>query len=520
MKDTKKLLSTYVRSFNATDDECVIQAVSNDEAEEWLMARAPRIAVPDAEIEKTYYFRWWTYRKHVKKTPEGYVMTEFHPDVAWAGKYNTIPCACTFHMREGRWLRENGFLDDYMKFWYRDGAKQLHVYSNAFEAAIGWLGEMRGDDTGLDLLDAMENSYELWKTEHMTKNGLYWSHDGYDGSEYSISGHGLRATLNSYQYVNALAIARLLRKKGEIAKAEKYEKEAAELKKRFNELLWDEKLGFYRTIPQKSVDSEPYFNELHYVRELWDYIPWLYGTATEGKADAFRQLLDERGFFGKCGLTTAERRHPCYGIFYTGEEFFNWLKMRGEEPFDWDETEGHECLWHGPSWPFATCTTLGAVANLLVSGEKQDAITKDDYLMLLHQYAAAHKRTREDGVVIPWIDEDMNPDNGDWISRTRLSNWHGERFPKDKGGYERGKDYNHSTFCDLVLEGLFGVRPDADGIRFAPLFPAEWEYAQVDDLLIHGHNIGVNYEKGKGYCVYQDGEKVFENATPTEFYLK
>ena len=26
----------------------------------------------------------------------------------------------------------------------------------------------------------------------------------------------------------------------------------------------------------------------------------------------------------------------------------------------------------------------------------------------------------------------------------------------DKGGKERGKDYNHSTFCDLIINGLIG----------------------------------------------------------------
>jgi len=29
---------------------------------------------------------------------------------------------------------------------------------------------------------------------------------------------------------------------------------------------------------------------------------------------------------------------------------------------------------------------------------------------------------------------------------------------RDKGGVERGKDYNHSTFCDLIITGLVGLR--------------------------------------------------------------
>ena len=51
---------------------------------------------------------------------------------------------------------------------------------------------------------------------------------------------------------------------------------------------------------------------------------------------------------------------------------------------------------------------------------------------------------------------------GDWISRTILERWKkekndkGEEWPENKGGKERGKDYNHSTFCDLIINGLIG----------------------------------------------------------------
>ena len=57
MVDTKKLLVDYVRAFNAADEENVIQAIPNAGAEAWLMANAPRITIPDKDIERTYYFR-------------------------------------------------------------------------------------------------------------------------------------------------------------------------------------------------------------------------------------------------------------------------------------------------------------------------------------------------------------------------------------------------------------------------------------------------------------------------------
>ena len=50
----------------------------------------PRFECPDKELEEIYYFRWWTFRKHIKETPDGFVITEFLPKVSWSGKYNKI----------------------------------------------------------------------------------------------------------------------------------------------------------------------------------------------------------------------------------------------------------------------------------------------------------------------------------------------------------------------------------------------------------------------------------------------
>jgi len=49
---------------------------------------------------------------------------------------------------------------------------------------------------------------------------------------------------------------------------------------------------------------------------------------------------------------------------------------------------------------------------------------------------------------------------------------------KMKGGEERGKDYNHSTFCDLLISELLGLPPRADNIiEVNPLLPSDaWNY--------------------------------------------
>ncbi|MGB2862661.1 MAG: hypothetical protein WBC05_04980, partial [Sedimentisphaerales bacterium] len=71
----------YVDEFNKNDEELYVRHISNEHAWEFLKANIPLLECPDNDIERTYYFRWWTYRKHINYTPDGFVITEFLPGV-------------------------------------------------------------------------------------------------------------------------------------------------------------------------------------------------------------------------------------------------------------------------------------------------------------------------------------------------------------------------------------------------------------------------------------------------------
>jgi hypothetical protein len=61
----------YVTEFNRLDDELYANAISNSVAEAFLRENAPSFSCPDEEIERIYHFRWWTYRKHLRKSSSG-----------------------------------------------------------------------------------------------------------------------------------------------------------------------------------------------------------------------------------------------------------------------------------------------------------------------------------------------------------------------------------------------------------------------------------------------------------------
>src|SRR3974390_134546 len=110
-----------VEAFNNGDNELTTNAVSNAHAWDWMNENIPWFDCSDKEIQEIYYFRWWTFRKHLKQTPVGYIVTEFLPSVPWAGKFNSISCAAGHHIDEGRWLHDGHYLDDYIRFWFRGG---------------------------------------------------------------------------------------------------------------------------------------------------------------------------------------------------------------------------------------------------------------------------------------------------------------------------------------------------------------------------------------------------------------
>ena len=68
--------SHYIDKFNEKDNDLYKQYITNDSAWAFLRSSIPFFECPDKNIEMTYYFRWWTFRKQIKKTPTGFVVSE------------------------------------------------------------------------------------------------------------------------------------------------------------------------------------------------------------------------------------------------------------------------------------------------------------------------------------------------------------------------------------------------------------------------------------------------------------
>ncbi len=505
---TSDRLKNYVDRFNKNDNEIYKQFIPNDKAFEFLRNNIPMIDIPDKDIEETYYFRWWTYRKHIKNTVDGFVITEFLPDVYWSKKHNTINCPAAHHIYEGRWLKNSRYLDDYINFWLFKSEGGLRQYSFWIaDATLAFHKIHRNDKILSYQLEALIENYNEW--ENIRKDSdksLFWQYDTNDGMEFTASGRILnkeiekpgveatRPTINSYMYGDAKAISKISLITNNLPKSQEFENKANKIKEELQSRLWNKKLNYFTVLP-KDYDKS---TEPIEVRELIGYVPWYFNLPNDKAqyALAWEKIKDSLGFAAPFGLTVTEQSHPFFKISY----------------------EGHECQWNGPSWPFATTQTLKAMANFLNNYSNNKTISKQDYYNILLQYANQHKLKNNKGQIVNWIDENINPFTGDWISRSRLINWEGKGWSEEKGGVERGKDYNHSGFCDLVLSDLLGIKPNINNsIEINPLIPSEWEWFAAENISFQGKEIsliwdktGEQYNLGKGLMLFVDEKLVIQ----------
>lgn len=479
----------YVDYFNKMEDENIKQAIPNDSAWRWMQKNIPLFECPQQNFEEIFYYRWWTLRKHIKKTEKGFVFTEFLVQRNYADKYNLIASGLGHHIYESRWLHDKQYMDDNLYAWYRgnDGKslKKLRFYSSWNMDAIYNRYLVNKDNEFIkNIFPDLEVDFASWEQEKKLSNGLYWQYDVRDAMEETISGgrkeKNPRPSINGYMYGNANAMATmavLADSNFHSPIAKKYLVKADSIRQATQGKLWNAKHEFFEVLKEKG-------DTLANVKEEIGFIPWYFNMPDSNYNIAWKSLMDTKTFCAPFGITTADRSHP---------EF---------------RTHGCcKCEWDGAVWPFATSQTLTAMANLL-NNYKQDVVVNSNYFDLLETYVESqYYRGR------PYIGEYLDEKTGYWL----------------KGDEERSRYYNHSTFNDLIITGLVGLRPRADNIiEVNPLLPNDkWDWFCLDNVLYHGKIItiiwdkaGAKYKKGKGLSIWINGKKTASSMNLQKLTVK
>ncbi|WP_447642950.1 MULTISPECIES: MGH1-like glycoside hydrolase domain-containing protein [Chitinophagaceae] len=470
----------YVDGFDTMADDSIVQAIPDSASWDWLKTNVPLFESPDTSFNEIYYFRWWTLRKHIKLTEQGYVFTEFLINRSYADKYNLISSALGHHIYEGRWIHDAKYLNDYIHIWYRGNSgkpmKKLRFYSGWNEDALYNRYLVNGDADFLkDLYPDLVADYTGWEEERKSKEKLFWQYDVRDAMEETISGSrrekNLRPSINGYMYGNAVALSKMALLNNHPNDAKLYANKANTIKQGVQQKLWNTGSHFFEVKKEKG-------DTLSNTMEEIGFIPWYFNLPDKEYSAAWDKLMDSKHFNAPKGITTADISDPAF------------------------RSHGCcKCEWDGAVWPFATSQTLTAMANLL-NNYKQQEVSKEDYFVQLTKYAQSQHKNGK-----PYIGEYMDQNTGTWLTPD-----------------ERGRYYNHSTFNDLVITGLVGLRPRQDNIiDVNPLVPAgKWDWFALDNVLYHGRTLAIvwdktghKYGKGKGLSVWVDGKKIAYAGTLT-----
>ncbi len=476
-------LKSYVSYFNAHDTETVVNFVPNARAFDWLSLNVPLFDCPDSILERTYYYRWWTFRKHLKQTPDGFVFTEFITPVGHAGLYNTVSSALGHHIYEGRWLRDPQYIEQYINFWLtadrRSAKPHLHAFSSWIDDAVYNFYLARPDKPFLQkIVPVLDSDYHQWEQEKLLGDSMFWQFDVRDAMEESISGSrkekNLRPTINSYMYGNAKALSAMAAITGNASLEKVYAQKAEKIKRLTEKNLWDDTASFFKVKQEKS-------GALCDAREELGFIPWYFDLPDDNArfAKQWNKLTDSTGFEAPWGITTAERRHPLFRTHGTG----------------------HGCEWDGAIWPFATTQTLKGLSNLLTKYKYHANMSPNVFYNELQKYAWAHQKNGQ-----LYLGEYQDEKNGYWL----------------KGDNPRSSYYNHSCFADLIISDLVGLKPRLDNsIEVYPLIPRnKWDWFCLDNVPYHGHVLtilydktGKHYRKGKGMQIFVDGRAVHQGES-------
>jgi hypothetical protein len=472
---------------NVLDKASYLQGFSDPD---WYEANIPFVDLPDRQIQDVYYYRWRVWKEHLRYTSpaNGWILTEFLDCCGYAAPYQAINAAAGHHVYEGRWARDTTYLDDYLRFWLTGPGRQAqdvnpnapdwaHQYSFWAADAVYARALVTGDwSFAKQLLPALVRQYDKWKGQFDSGTGLYWQIPVWDAKELSPATYQssdtfagtrtYRPSINAYQYGDAMAISRIAAMTGDIATAGDFAGRAEAVKRTTIDRLWDQDRGFFYDIV---AENNPDLSKLD-TREDVGFVPWQFDLPDAAQSKAWEQLLDPQGFAAPYGPTTTERRS-------------SW--------FMHDALQGC-CRWDGPSWPYSTAQILTGMANLLNDYPAQPYVDSADYYDLLRTYAVTQYRNGT-----PYVAEAHHPEENRWLY----------------DGYSHSEDYLHSTYTDLVLSGLLGLRGQVGAtLKLNPLIPADWSYFAVEDAPYHGHDVtvlwdrdGSRYGRGAGLHVYVDG---------------
>jgi hypothetical protein len=288
-----------------------------------------------------------------------------------------------------------------------------------------------------------------------------------------------RVDLTAYNYGNAVAVARIYQLLGQPEKAKAFVDLSARIAGAVTTKMWQPQKSFFYSL---RADDDTVAD----VKEVIGVYPFYFGMVPWGKGyeSAWASILDPKQFWPTWPVASASKECPAYS------------------QTDWPgDGRASTCMWNGPTWPHANSLVMTAMARTLRATRDNRIGTsplRNEHLWALFlSFTKAQFRNQDLGQ--PWTGEFYNGDTAQWKTAER--------------------DYNHSTWLDVLIPELIGVVPRLDDVlEVDPLLPKDaLSFFLLDGLRYHGRDVTVvwdapipgspdRYGDGrKGLDVYVDG---------------
>ncbi len=519
-------LTSYRNWIIRPDDQDARDIVANQVAayQGWFDAKVPFFDCSNPWVRKMYDHRAYLLRKNTVAPKLGRMQWPTQSEGRWRSTWyaNVISYGAGHQIREARWLRDPKYTQGHLRTWVTneksDGVYPSHVRPNGpadgqytdWITSTAWDISLVHPDRAFlaNVVEALAANVRGWqKTCDPDGDGLlevnshWWTGMEYQPSFFYFSGyttsrdfHGPaqpvpleRVDLTAYNYGNAVAVARIYRMLGKPDRAKEFDELADKIADALIAKMWrPEKPFFYSLRASDDAVAD--------VKEVIGVYPFYFGMVPWGKGyeSAWASILDPNQFWTTWPVASVSKECPAYSQR-------NW-------PGD---GRASTCMWNGPTWPHADSLVMTAMARTLRAsrdhGLTDSPLKKEHLWKLFLSFTKAQYRDQDLGR--PWTGEFYDGETARWKT--------GER------------DYNHSTWLDILIPELIGLVPrDDDRLEIDPMLPiGALDWFVLDGVRYHGHDIAIVWDSPeaasfdlhrdnrKGLDVYVDGRRVASSPT-------
>jgi hypothetical protein len=329
--------------------------------------------------------------------------------------------------------------------------------------------ETKDAESGVPLIEKLRKAMRYQLEAMDGKTGVLTIHDPeHDGTATGLGGNYWDAWRFGYQsaYANLLFfqslewMARLEEALGHADKAAEYRSLRPLVKKRYNELFWNEQTGRFAGWISKDgtmADSGFTFVNLEAVA---------CGIATEEHAEEVLKWLD--------GLRTV------HDDTSTGRDIYFWKVAPRANTLDAAANNG--VFWD--SWTMQIGPgTMGEYGGQIQNGGHIFYVSHYDLMSRLRSRGIDDSMRRMEVI--------LDEFHSDHLHR-KPCNWHGSTHVE---GILR--EFPESGLVPLFyLTGILGLEPASGGLLIAPTLPSGWEFAAVNEYWFAGKKFSIRAERG------------------------